>query len=117
MRQEVLKKERKITGAHVGEFLKVADVGSAFPAAAMVRKAERPEIAGLGFAAESGVQPGVVGFAAEDSQRLAPFLDAKVAEAPMGLQGVLKILGGRFNVHKRRDVAEAEVLRSSGSRF
>lgn len=83
----------------------------------MVRKAKRPEIAGLVFAAESGMQPGVVGFAAKDRQGLAPFLDAEVAEALMGLQGALKILGGRFDVHKRRDAAEVEVLRSRGSRL
>lgn len=115
LRQEVLKVEREVTDKHLGEFLNVADVRRAFPAAAMVWKAEGPKIAGLRFAAESGVQPGVVGFTAEDSEGLSPFLDAEVVEAAVGVQGALKIRGGRFDVHTRRDAAEAGALRSSGS--
>ena len=74
LRQEVLKVEREVTDKHLGEFLNVADVRRAFPAAAMVWKAEGPKIAGLRFAAESGVQPGVVGFTAEDSGDCPRFL-------------------------------------------
>ena len=100
--REILKKERKVTSAHVDEFLNVADVGRSFPTAAMVRKAEGPKIAGFGFAAESGMKPRVVGFAAEDGQGLAPLLDAKVAEASMSVQRTLKIFDSRLDVHNEQ---------------
>jgi len=109
VRQEVLKQETKIASTHIGELLNVADVGRVFPTAAMIWKAERPEIAGLGFATESGMKPRVVGFSAEDGQRLTPFLDAKVAEASMSLQRALKILGGRFDVHKGTELRKLKL--------